>query len=114
MLAAIVLMAIGLFAGMAVAKTFYGSPGSDNLVGTEQNDQMYGGNGNDAIYGRGSADRLYGQAQNDRLLVDACATGSRPSRAGINSTVVVVVTISTPARTVARWMLWMVAMGWTP
>lgn len=58
---------IALTAGVAAAKTFGGTNGSDTIRGTTGNDIINGLGGNDRLYGGYGDDRLNGAAGNDTL-----------------------------------------------
>lgn len=51
---------VALASGAALAKTFNGTNGSDELAGTQKADKMDGRGGDDVIEGRGGADKIKG------------------------------------------------------
>ena len=71
-----VALVVALTAGVALAATFVGGPGNNNISGTNGddfirglggNDTLQGRLGNDRIYGGDGADRAYGSPGNDVL-----------------------------------------------
>jgi Ca2+-binding RTX toxin-like protein len=73
-LLAIVMVALGLAAGVALAAdiTCTGGPcngtnGDDMITGSEFDDQIFGKNGNDVMWGMQGSDRLNGAKGNDTL-----------------------------------------------
>jgi hypothetical protein len=78
---ACVVMLIGVFlvGGMALAASFRGSDGPDEISGTKRadtirglggNDRLSGGGGADRIYGNGGSDKIRGNNGDDRLMAD--------------------------------------------
>lgn len=63
-----------LTAGVALAATFYGTPGPDELVGTRGSDELVGYAGNDRIIGRGGDDLLRGGKGADTISAGDCSS----------------------------------------
>src|ERR687894_2768578 len=78
---ACVVMAIGVFlvGGVALAGSFRGTDGPDEISGTKRadtirglggNDRLSGGGGADEIYGNGGPDKINGNNGDDRIIVN--------------------------------------------
>src|SRR5918997_4429670 len=68
LLAAIVVMVGGLFAGQEVlAKVLTGTDDNDTLLGTDRDDRLMGRDGADRLKGNSGADRLKGNSGKDHL-----------------------------------------------
>ena len=68
--AALVSIAILVFAPAAHAATIHGTDGNDRLRGTAQADQIFGHDGNDVILPGPGDDTVYGGAGKDQLWLD--------------------------------------------
>ena len=102
---ACVVVAIGVFlvGGVALAGTFRGTDGPDEISGTKRadtirglggNDRLSGGGGDDEIYGNGGSDKINGNNGDDRLMADdgnrdviRCGSGTDYVYADIRDTV---------------------------
>ena len=64
-----VVMAAGelLVGGVALAKTFTGGPGPNEISGTNRADTIRGLGGNDRLSGRGGDDKIYGNGGSDTI-----------------------------------------------
>lgn len=100
-----VVMSIGVFlaGGMALAASFRGTDGPDEISGTKRadtirglggNDRLSGSGGDDEIYGNGGSDRVNGNNGDDRLMVDdgnrdvvRCGSGTDYVYADVRDTV---------------------------
>lgn len=64
----VMLMGMLLIGGVALAKTFTGTNGSDDITGTKREDTIRGREGNDRLAGRGGPDDIHGGEGRDRLF----------------------------------------------
>lgn len=65
--------AVMLASGLAVAATFTGTNGDDNIKGTDQADEIYGEAGKDTLKGMAANDKVFGGADDDTLYGDDTA-----------------------------------------
>jgi Ca2+-binding RTX toxin-like protein len=59
---------LALSAGVALAATLVGTPGSDNISGTFERDQIFTLEGNDTVDAFNGNDDVYGNENNDNLI----------------------------------------------
>ena len=53
-------LALVLVSGVALAATFYGTDGNDDIRGTQESDQIFGRGGNDILGGGKGDDVIHG------------------------------------------------------
>lgn len=76
LLTAVMLVALGVVGGVALAETLTGNDGDNRLIGSNGRDSISGGGGNDLIKGLRSRDSLNGGADGDDIYA-----GPRDERA---------------------------------